>query len=146
MALLPSDPLRSNLESWRRDLDRLFNDFPAFMRGDQQFGAHRIDIHETETEIVATCDIPGLEKKEDVHIDIQGNVLIIAGTITRSNEVKQEQMHRQERFFGRFQRSVALPAEVEEEGITASYKNGVLEIRMPKQKPQPRKQIDIQFH
>ncbi|MDF2660007.1 MAG: small heat shock protein [Paenibacillus sp.] len=145
MALIPHDSFR-NLEGWRRDLDRLFNDFPAFVKGDQQFGAHRIDIHETEHEVVATCDLPGLEKKEDVHIDVDGNMLTFAGTVNRTHEVKDEQMHRQERFYGRFHRSVTLPAAVNEEAIKASYRNGVLEIRMTKLQPPPKKKIDIEFH
>jgi len=145
MALIPHDSFR-NLEGWRRDLDRLFNDFPAFVKGDQQFGAHRIDIHETEHEVVATCDLPGLDNKEDVHIDVDGNMLTIAGTVNRTHEVKDEQMHRQERFYGRFHRSVTLPAAVNEEAIKASYRNGVLEIRMTKLQPPPKKKIDIEFH
>lgn len=145
MPLIPYEPFR-HLEGWKRDLDRLFNDFPAFVRGDQTFGVHRIDVYETDNEVVATCDIPGLEKKEDIQIDIDGNMLTISGTINRTNEVKEEQMHRQERFFGRFQRSVSLPAAVSEEGVTATYKNGVLEVRMPKAKPQSKRQIDIRFH
>ena len=145
MPLIPSEPFR-NLEGWRRDLDRLFNDFPAFVKGEQQFGAHRIDIHETETEVVASCEIPGLEKKDDVNIDVQGNQLTISGQINRSSEIKEEQFHRQERFYGRFSRSVQLPVPVKEEGITATYKNGVLEIRMPKVTPPPKKRIDIEFH
>lgn len=145
MALIPHDSFR-NLEGWRRDLDRLFNDFPAFVKGDQQFGAHRIDIHETEHEVVTTCDLPGLEKKEDVHIDVDGNMLTISGTVNRTHEVKYEQMHRQERFYGRFHRSVTLPAAVNEEAIKASYRNGVLEIRMTKLQPPPKKKIDIEFH
>ncbi|MEF3306877.1 Hsp20/alpha crystallin family protein [Paenibacillus sp. GYB003] len=145
MALIPFEPFR-NLEGWKRDFDRMFNDFPAFIRGEQQFGSHRMDIHETDAEVVATCDLPGLEKKEDVHIDVSGNVLTISGTINRSHEAKEENMHQRERYFGRFQRSVALPSPVQEEGIKASYKNGVLEIRMPKLQPPPKKSIDIEFH
>ena len=145
MALIPFEPFR-NLDGWKRDFDRLFNDFPAFVRGEQQFGAHRMDVHETDTEVIASCELPGLEKKEDVHIDVQGNMLNISGTINRTHEVKEEQMHRQERFFGRFQRSVSIPAAVDEDAVKASYKNGVLEIRMPKLKAPPKKNIDIEFH
>lgn len=144
MALIPFEPFR-NMEGWKRDFDRLFNDFPAFVRGEQQFGAHRVDIHETADEVVATCDLPGLEKKEDVQIDVQSNVLTIAGTINRTHEVKEEQMHQRERYFGRFQRSVALPSAVDEDAVKANYKNGVLEIRMRKLQPPPKKQIDIEF-
>jgi HSP20 family protein len=145
MALIPFDPFR-NMEGWKRDFDRMFNDFPAFVRGEQQFGAHRVDVHETDTEVIATCDLPGLEKKEDVHLDVSGNALTISGTIHRSHEVKEEQMHQRERYVGRFQRSIGLPAPVQEEGIRASYKNGVLEVRMPKLQPPPKKNIDIEFH
>ncbi len=88
---------------------------------------------------MATCDIPGLEKKEDVNIDIDNNILTITGSINRANEVKEENLHRQERFVGRFQRSISLPSSVSSEGVTATYKNGVLEIRMPKTKPDTKK-------
>lgn len=145
MALIPFEPFR-NMDGWKRDFDRLFNDFPAFVRGDQQFGAHRIDVHETQDEVVATCDLPGLEKKEDVQIDVQGNLLAVSGTIHRGHEIQEEQMHQRERFYGRFQRSVSLPSPVQEEGIKATYRNGVLEIRMRKLMPPPKKQIDIEFH
>lgn len=55
-------------------------------------------------------------------------------------------MHRRERFVGRFHRAVALPANVKEEEVSATYKNGVLEIRIPKQTENNKKKIDIQFH
>lgn len=90
--------------------------------------------------------MPGLEKKEDVDIHLDRNVLTISGTIQRSKEVKEEEMHRRERFVGRFHRAVALPANVKEEEVSATYKNGVLEIRIPKQIENSKKKIDIQFH
>ena len=105
-----------------------------------------IDVYETENEVVATCDIPGIEKKEDVNIDIDNNHLTVSGTINRVNEVKEEKIHRQERFVGRFQRTVTLPSQVSSEGVKASYKNGVLEIRMPKLKADHSKRIDVDFH
>lgn len=73
-------------------------------------------------------------------------MLHISGTINRSSEVKEENMHRKERFTGRFHRAVALPAPVSREGIRASYRNGVLEVRMPKDKPDEKKRIDVEFH
>jgi HSP20 family protein len=147
MSLIPYEPFR-HLESMRRDLDRFFpTDFSTLRTGfGQHFGTPSIDIHETENEIVATCDIPGLEKKEDVNIEIDNNILSISGAVNRVNEVKKENMHRQERFVGRFQRSVTLPSRVSSEGVKASYKNGVLEIRMPKLQMDTRKRIDIEFH
>lgn len=147
MALIPYEPFR-HLENMRRELDRFFTaDFPSWRTGfGQPFGSLSIDVYETDNEVVATCDIPGLEKKEDVQIDIDSNVLTISGTLNRVNEIKQEQMHRQERFVGRFHRSVTLPYNVSPEGVTATYKNGVLEIRMPKLQGDTKKRIDVQFH
>jgi HSP20 family protein len=147
MSLIPYEPFRS-LENMRKELDRFFtSDFSAFRTGiGQNFSTPNVDIHETENEVVATCDIPGLEKKEDVDIDVNNNMLTISGTVNRVNEVKEENMHRRERFVGRFQRSVALPSRVNTEGVKATYKNGVLEIRMPKMQGDNTKKIDIQFH
>ena len=141
MPLIPYE----HLDNWRRDLDRFFNEFPNQFRN-SMLGPHRFDVYETENEVVVSCEIPGLEKKEDIRIDVEGNVLSVSGTVNRTHEVKEEQMHRRERFYGRFQRSVTLPAEVDEEGVSATYKNGILEIRLPKAKPQSRRQIDVQFH
>ncbi len=146
MTLIPYEPFRY-LENMRRDLDRFFTqDIPELRTGLQNWGMPRIDMHETENEIVATCDIPGLEKKEDVNIDIDNNVLTISGSVNRMNEVSEENMHRKERFVGRFQRSVALPGRVDAEGVRATYRNGVLEIRMQKMQSENKRRIDVEFH
>lgn len=145
MALLPYDPFRQ-LSTLRKDFENFFTDFPASFSFDRMFPNIKIDIMETENEIVAVCDLPGLEKKSDVNIDIQNNILSISGSINRSMETKQEHFHRQERFSGRFQRSVTLPSPVDQENVKATYKNGVLEIRMPKLTDHNRKKIDIEFY
>ncbi|SHF44332.1 HSP20 family protein [Desulforamulus putei DSM 12395] len=147
MSLIPYEPFR-HLENIRREFDRFFSqEIPAIRNNiGLGFGNPRIDIYETENEVIAACDIPGLEKKEDVNIYIDNNLLTISGAINKVNEIKEEHMHRQERFFGRFQRSVSLPAHVAAEGVKATYKNGVLEIRMPKLQVDTRKRIDIEFH
>jgi HSP20 family protein len=146
MPLIPYDSFR-NLEHWRRDIDRMFSHLPTLFSSEvERLGVPRLDVYETESEVVATCDIPGLARKEDVHIDVEDNVLTISGTIQRMNEIKEEHYHRQERFMGRFHRSVTLPARVSPEGVQATYKNGVLEVRMPKQKPGTKRKIDVDFH
>ncbi|MGI6686373.1 MAG: Hsp20/alpha crystallin family protein [Bacillota bacterium] len=145
MSLIPYEPFR-HLENMQRELSRFFsNDFmPERFR--QNFGIPSIDVYKTGNEIVASCDIPGLEKKEDINIEIDNNVLTISGTIKRVNELKEEHVHRQERFQGNFQRSITLPAPVDTENVKATYKNGVLEIHMPKLKDAPEKRIDVQFN
>lgn len=144
MPLVPYDPFR-HLETMRRDLNRFFStDFPSLFHADEMMP--RIDMHETEREYIVSCDLPGLERKEDVQIDVHNNVLTISGTIQRNETIKEEQMHRRERFFGRFQRSIPLPANASADQIHATYKNGVLDIHIPKIASDQRKKVDIQFH
>lgn len=144
MSLIPYEPFR-HLENMQRELGRFFtNDFLSERFG-QNFGVPSIDVIKKENEIIASCDIPGLEKKEDINIEINNNVLTISGTVKRANEVKEEHVHRQERFQGHFQRSITLPSPVATENVTATYKNGVLEIHMPKLKEAPERRIDVQF-
>lgn len=146
MALVPYEPFR-HLEGVRRELDRFFNgDFSALKLGGHGFGNLSADVYDTDNEVIATCDIPGLEKKEDVNIDIDNNVLTISGSINKMKEAKEENMHRQERFAGRFERSITLPCHVSNDNVKASYKNGVLEIRMQKLQGEAKKRIDVHFH
>ncbi|MBB3906557.1 Hsp20/alpha crystallin family protein [Anoxybacteroides rupiense] len=145
MPLVPYDPFR-HLETMRRDFNRLFtHDFSPLFH-DSETMMPRVDVHETDKEYMISCDLPGLERKEDVHIDVHQQTLHISGTIQRDESVKEEQIHRRERFFGRFHRSIPLPSDADAEQIRATYKNGVLNIHVPKTNNQQRKSIDIQFH
>ncbi|MDQ0162950.1 Hsp20/alpha crystallin family protein [Bacillus alveayuensis] len=146
MALIPYEPFRQ-LDHFRREMNRMFTEgFPQLMDHFERATIPRMDVHETDQEVIVTCDLPGLEKKEDVQIDLDQNVLSISGTIHRKNEIKEEQMHQMERFTGRFHRSITLPANVKEDEVRATYKNGVLEIHIPKQSESTKRKIDVQFH
>lgn len=146
MALTPYDPFRQ-LVNIRRDFDRIFSDLPFDFSGDKEhFGSIKVDVHESENEVVATCDIPGLEKKEDVNIDIENNVLSISGSINKTNETKEKNMYRKERYTGSFHRAITLPSLVSTEGVSATYKNVVLEVKMLKTTPNNKKKIDVEFH
>ncbi|WP_243296695.1 Hsp20/alpha crystallin family protein [Bacillus litorisediminis] len=145
MSLIPYDPFR-RLTVMRKEFDRLFSDIPIGFENEQNFGGIRVDVHETDNEVVAAFDIPGLEKKEDINIDISDHTLTVSGSINRTNEVKEESMYRRERYVGRFHRAVTLPSAVSHEGVKATYRNGVLEVRMPKQMKDNQKKIDVEFH
>ncbi|WP_053360759.1 Hsp20/alpha crystallin family protein [Bacillus sp. FJAT-27251] len=144
MSMPPFDPFRQ-LSNIRKEFDRFLSDFPETLQNELNLGGIRVDVHETENEVVATCDIPGVENKEDIQIVIDNNHLKISGTINRANEVSDENMYRKERLSGSFSRNITLPVAVSEEGVKASYRNGVLEVRMPKQQSTPKKTIDIDF-
>jgi HSP20 family protein len=143
--LIPYDPIRQ-IDALRRNVDRFFDDWPFAGRFLESAGYGRIDLYETENELVAQCEVPGLESREDVEISVDQQTLTISGRLKASEQVKEEQYHRRERFVGKFTRSVSLPVPVASEGISASYRNGILEIHMPKMKGDQRRRIDVQFH
>ena len=145
MALTPYDPFRP-MDVFKRGLDRFFHDFPTYFPFGEGLGSHRVDLYETDGEMIASCEIPGLEKKEDVRIEVQGDMLMISGVVQRSGEVEDERLHRRERFTGRFHRQIPLPSAVKGDAVKASYRNGILEIRMPKASPSDIRQIDVEFH
>ena len=148
MSYLPDDPFKQ-LANVRKDFDRLFAAFPFDMSFFDNmlgnFGNMKVDVHETDTEVIAICDIPGLEKKEDIQIHVTHNVLSISGFMNKATEVKGENMFRQERYAGNFHRSISLPSPVSRNGVKATYRNGVLEVRMPKTKQIIDHKIDIEF-
>lgn len=146
MSLVPYEPFR-HYDTIRREMDRLFStDLPYFKTAAHQLGVLNVDVLENKSEIIVIFDIPGLESKEDVHIDVNSTILRIHGNITPTNEASDAQVHRKERYTGRFQRVLELPAQVSSDHVKASYKNGVLEIHMKKMKQENTKKIDIDFY
>ena len=126
----------------RQEMDRFFN-YPLY----QEYSGPRVDIYETGNEVVASCEIPGLESKDDLNISIYENILEIKGAVRHSREYDDEHTFRRERFSGSFRRSIALPAPVVADNSRAVYKNGILEITMPKAAPGKKgSNIDIDFH
>lgn len=141
MPLIPYEPMRY-LENFRRDIDRFFGE-----TGRAYLPDLRVDVYETEKEVIASCEIPGLESKENIAIDIRDNTLELRGTLQRAREGHGENIHRRERYSGGFQRLISLPRKVSAEGSRASYRNGILEVIMPKAEQEPRRsRVEIEFH
>ena len=148
MSLLPDDPFKQ-LANVRKEFDRMFSAFPFDMSFFDNmlgnFGNMKVDVHETDTEVVATCDIPGLEKKEDIQINVAHNMLSISGFMNKATEVNSENTFTQERYAGSFHRAISLPSPVSRDGVKATYRNGVLEVRMPKARQVIEHKIDVEF-
>ncbi|GMA63782.1 Hsp20/alpha crystallin family protein [Alicyclobacillus fastidiosus] len=144
MPLIPYDPFRLIKQDGSR-FPRIFDSdwFETHFSG---MARVPVDVHETQTEVVVTAEIPGLEKREDVNITVHDGHLHLNGKIERTSEQKDENMHRTERYYGQFSRTIPLPTEVSETGAKASYKSGILEIRLPKSQAQIGRQIDVDFH
>ncbi|HET9426402.1 MAG TPA: Hsp20/alpha crystallin family protein [Gemmatimonadaceae bacterium] len=93
--------------------------------------------------IVVRADLPGM-KKEDLHVEVQDDVLTIQGERREEHEDDREGIYRSERSYGEFYRAIPLPEGVSGEQCDASYKDGVLEVTLPAPKSEPRKAKRIQ--
>ena len=91
----------------------------------------RMNVEETDREIVVTADLPGLEEK-DVQVTVDDDVLTVRGERKEEREEKRKDYHLMERSFGSFHRTLPLPAGVDKEKIKAALKKGVLTVTLPK--------------
>ena len=129
----------------RTEMDRLFERFlePAWNElstlGDWQ---PKVDITETKDTVVVKAELPGM-KKEDLDLNISENLLTIKGEKKKEEEVKEKGYYYSERSYGSFTRTVELPKEVQTDKVRASFKDGVLEIRVPKTEEAKRKEVKI---
>ena len=101
-----------------------------------------MDIYDKDNAIVIHAELPGV-KKEDVSIEVKENILTIKGERAEVKEVNEDSYFRKERIFGSFQRSFTLPSAINPENIKATFKDGVLQIEIPKPEEQKPKQIEI---
>ncbi|MCI0455331.1 MAG: Hsp20/alpha crystallin family protein [Candidatus Dadabacteria bacterium] len=104
--------------------------------------APAVDIHETDDSFVVSADLPGLNK-EDIQIDLKDNTLTLMGEKKFQDKVSKDNYLRVERSYGSFFRSFTLPQNVDPEKIKAKYKEGVLEVTIPKKEEAKPKQIKV---
>jgi HSP20 family protein len=149
---LPS--LRSVFSPSRRsstDIDNMFDGF--FNNFENQFRRSLLsrneidfypllDVSETDSYYTVDLDIPGV-KKEDINVNVDNNILTIRGKKEMDKERKDSNYYSRERFYGDFRRSMALPSGVNTDKIDADFNNGVLTIKMPKDKATSAKTIEI---
>ena len=125
----------------------LFDSFfyPAFRHEDLETDWNWnpvVDIYEEEGKYVIKAEIPGVDKK-DITIDVKDRVLTLKGERSSDNEVKDGKYYRRERCHGKFERAFTLPADVDTDKIDASFKEGVLNLEIPKPEDRKPKQITV---
>lgn len=138
-----------------REMDRYFDEifhqpFPFFKyRGwprskfpDADVALPTVDIFEEGDEVVIKAEIPGI-KKSDLNVDISDNSMTISGEKKREKKVDKKKYHRVECSYGSFSRSFQLPDNVLSDKAKASFKDGVLEVRMPRSGKVKKKKISI---
>jgi HSP20 family protein len=102
----------------------------------------RVDISETDKEFLIKAEIPEV-KKDDVKVTVENGVLSIRGERKQEKEEREKKFHRVERHYGSFLRSFALPDNVDETKIQASFKDGMLNLQIPKTKEAKPKAIEV---
>ena len=147
MALVRWEPARE-LSSLQSEMNRLFNTFFDTPTTGGNGGTVRrwvpsMDLVETDDHFVLRADLPGLTDG-DVSIELEDNVLTVAGERKAEHEEKKEGFYRMERSFGQFRRSLTLPDGVNADAITATFDKGVLEVRIPKPEERKPRRVAIQ--
>ena len=146
MSIMRWRPMR-DLTRIREDMNRLFDEFfsgwPEWGRGLLEGEwTPSIDLAEKDDEIVVTAELPGV-KQDDVDITITNDILTLKGEKKEEKESKEQNYHRLERCYGSFQRSIRLPTGVQGDEAKASYRDGVLQVTIPKAEEAKPKQIKI---
>jgi HSP20 family protein len=102
-----------------------------------------VDLEETDNEYLVKMDVPGA-KENDFKVTCLGETLTIAGERKEEKEETKGNVFHRERQYGMFHRTIALPAAVKAEAVRARYKNGVLEVHLPKAEKTPTKEIKVE--
>ena len=138
------DYLSRSMAQFHREVDRLFDQaFRGF--GLSSFGSRRpllprmngdilkptLDLGATDKAYTITVEIPGVDEN-DVKLEIANDTLTIQGEKKQENEEKGKNFYRMERSYGSFQRVLSLPEDADQNGVTATFKKGILTVRMPR--------------
>ena len=135
------------MTAMRNRINRMFNEpywLSSRMDDDTGIGMWNpaVDLYEKDDYFVIKAELPGVDKK-DISIDLKDRVLTLSGERSYENEVKEENYYRKERSYGKFQRAFTLPADVDSDKIKAEFKDGLLQIEVPKPEQQKPKQVTI---
>ena len=139
------EPFRE-FDRMSREMDRLWNSFSegGLIKRNDEDGVWlpSLDISETKNDLVVKAELPGMDPK-DIDISLSNGSLTIKGEKKQEREEKEENYHFIERSYGSFCRSVRLPKEVKHDKVSASFKDGVLKIVLPKSEEAKKKEIKV---
>ena len=141
-------PTFGRLSDLRDEIDRLFDSpLTELTRTSQLLSGWTpaLDVFEEKENFVVKAELPGM-KKEDIEVSFHDGSLSISGERQSETKHADVEVYRAERFFGRFQRSVTLPAPVAVDKVKAAYKDGILTITLPKTEEAKPKHIDVSIN
>ena len=146
MALIRFRPFSNDLSDIQTQMNRLFDSFmgqPGTSESLERVWAPAADMYETKNEVVVTAELPGLTEK-DIHVSITGDQLTIQGERRGESDVQDASHYRRERWFGKFVRTFSLPVPVDTGQIKATYRDGVLTVKLPKSEEIKAKEIRVE--
>ena len=141
----------SELSRMERDMDRMFGNFFGRRLFDfrwpervREIGVREpaIEVYEEKDDVVVKAEIPGI-KKEELEVNVTDDLLTIKGEKKKEEEVKEKGYYYSERSYGAFERSVQIPRAVHADKARASFKDGILEVRLPKTEEAKRKEVKL---
>jgi len=140
------NPIRE-FSVFQNQMNRLFEDAMGTWLGESNGRGNTnwvplADIYENDNDLIAKVELPGVDPKM-VDVRVENNVLTIRGERPFDQKVAQENYHRLERSFGTFSRSFALPTTIDADKIHAEYRDGILNLRLPKSERAKPKRIQI---
>ena len=136
-----------------RDLDKWFEDifprpFAPFSFPRLRIAAEEImpdvDIFQTDKDVVLKAELPGM-KKEDIDVTLTAGTITISGEKKKEDEVKKKDYYKYERSYGSFCRTFSLPAEVKADKVKSTFRDGVLEVIMPKSEEAKKKEVKVKI-
>jgi HSP20 family protein len=131
MSRLEQDMERMFHEFWRRPFSSLWEPERWWPSRALTLQMPAVDVYEEKDDVVVKAEVPGLSK-EDLDVTLTESTVTIKGEKKKEEEIKEKNYYRSERSWGNFSRSVELPAQVKTDQAKASFKDGILEIRLPK--------------
>lgn len=143
---LPTRPAADPFEALHREMDRLFEEVSrgwlAPLGAQEVTFLPPIEVTETDDAIRVTAELPGIEEK-DFELNLEGDVLTLRGEKRAESEEEKEGVHYREISYGRFERRVQLPAEVDADNAQAEFKNGRLVVTLPKVAKSSARKIEV---
>jgi len=146
-------PYRSLFElSPFREMERMFDElmgrrrlFPGLWAEEMAVPMPAVDVYEEENEVVVKAELPGISK-EDLDVNITDHTVTISGEKKKEEKIERKDYYRHERAYGSFSRSVTVPEDVEIDKSKARFKDGVLEVRIPRSEEakKKRKKIEVE--
>lgn len=131
------------MTDFQNEMNRLFHRSLTRKNGWEKTFEPELDLIEEKDAFILKVDLPGI-KKEELDIKVEGKLLTLKGERKEEKETKEKNYHASERFYGAFTRVIELPMDVKADQIKALYKDGVLEIALPKTEGAKAKQVTVE--